>query len=280
MLRDLPTDKITRRSDAREVKNATVAFLTESIAAVGLINPIRVRVAGDGWEVIAGVHRLEACKALGLAEITCDVVEATDIDARIAMIDENLCRNDLTPVERAEQTAERKKLYETKHPETVNGATGGGHDQVRQVGEAAPRFTADTSAATGQGERTVQRDAERGNKVIGEVMDLIRGTALDTGSYLDKIKKLPPNDQVATAKADLAFRRRVDREAADRAKRNKVEAGIKERGALFVAEWIVAKAEHDDDLQMVLNNLWTSGSKNIAQAVTNLMDEAVMDRVA
>jgi hypothetical protein len=54
----------------------------------------------------------------------------------------------------------RKELYVELHPETRNGATGGGHDQLRQVGEAAPRFTADTTAATGKSERAVQRDAE------------------------------------------------------------------------------------------------------------------------
>lgn len=32
----------------------------------------------------------------------------------------------------------------------------------------------------------VQRDAERGEKVITEVLDMVRGTKLDTGTYLNK----------------------------------------------------------------------------------------------
>lgn len=36
----------------------------------------------------------------------------------------------------------------------------------------------------------MQRDAERGTKVIAEVIDMITGTKLDTGTYLDKLKRL------------------------------------------------------------------------------------------
>ncbi|MGB3391159.1 MAG: hypothetical protein WBA88_24615, partial [Pseudaminobacter sp.] len=66
------------------------------------------------------------------------------------------------------------------------------------------RFTVDTAAATGRSERAVQRDAERGEKVIPEVLAMVRGTKLDTGTYLDKLKKLPPSEQAQAAKRDLA----------------------------------------------------------------------------
>lgn len=33
----------------------------------------------------------------------------------------------------------------------------------------------------------MQRDAERGEKVIAEVLDMVRGTKLDTGTYPDEI---------------------------------------------------------------------------------------------
>lgn len=56
------------------------------------------------------------------------------------------------------------------HPETANGATGRGRPKVRQIGEAnePERFTADTASKTGQSERAVQQDAERGEKVCAE----------------------------------------------------------------------------------------------------------------
>lgn len=215
MIRDLPIEIIDRRADARAVDDATVSGLVESIATVGLINPIRVRAAGNRWEVVAGVHRLEACRQLGLADIACVVVEDDDLHAELAMIDENLCRAELSPVDRARQTARRKAIYLELHPETAQHVAGA-HASNAAQGNAtenfsAASFAADTAAKTGVTDRVVRLHAERGEKVIDEVMDMIRGTKLDTGSYLDKIKRLPPNEQVVAATRDLAHMRSQDR---------------------------------------------------------------------
>ena len=77
-----------------------------------------------------------------------------------------------------------REIYEALHPETANGATGGGHNQLRQNGEAASRFTADTAERTGRSERTIQRDAARG-KALGADLNRIAGTSLDKGVEID-----------------------------------------------------------------------------------------------
>lgn len=226
MTLSLPISKLSLRSDARAVDEAAVAAIASSIAQIGLLSPIRVRTAGDGWEVIAGAHRLAACKSLGLVEIPAEIVDDDDLHAELAMIDENLCRAELSPSDRARQTARRKAIYLELHPETKLGENQ--HTRVRQVGEGsdiADRFTAETSKATGTSERSVQRAAERGEKVIPEVLDLIRGTRLDTGTYLDKLKRLPPDDQLAAAKRDLDF----DRKQAEA--REQLPQSVKDRDA-------------------------------------------------
>jgi len=251
MLQDLQTDQIIRRTDARAINADTVSGLVESIGAVGLINPIRVRAAGDHYELIAGAHRLEACKALGLAEVTCDVVESTDLIAELAMIDENLCRAELSPSDRASQTARRKAIYLELHPETGQGNPG----VSRQVGDIrdraeTERFTADTAKATGQSERTVQRVAERGEKILPEVLDMIRGTKLDTGTYLDRLKALPGSEQYRAASRDLLNLKNQERQAM--ASRTKVkiadaplndEAAQEKQVAALMAAWNRAGAE-------------------------------------
>ena len=54
--------------------------------------------------------------------------------------DENLIRNDLTALERAEETAKKKRLYDALHPETAHGAIGGGHGRVAESA-TLDRFT-------------------------------------------------------------------------------------------------------------------------------------------
>lgn len=281
MLRDLPTSDIMRRVDARAVNPDTVIGLTDSIGAVGLINPIRVRQAGDRWEVIAGVHRLEACKALGLVEVTCDVVEDDDLRAELAMIDENLCRAELTPSDRARQTARRKAIYLELYPETAQHVAGGKARQETASDNLS--FAAATADATGRDQRTVQRDAERGEKVIEEVMDLIRGTSLDTGSYLDKIKNLAPNEQVKAATRDLAFHnqreRQAERQKAESAKRSKLQGDVKARAAKEVAE-IIAEHVPGEWWDAVKANLYAAGASNIAHEFTNITGQSIMDRGA
>ena len=94
---------------ARPIDDAAVKALAKSIEESGLLNPIIVRKvqksrAGktcDAFEVITGMHRVKAFRWLKRATIPAFVVEADDIDAELMLIDENLCRNDLTAAERS-----------------------------------------------------------------------------------------------------------------------------------------------------------------------------------
>lgn len=211
----LPTDLIDIRTDARAVDETAVAGLAESIAAVGLINPIRVRANGDRWELIAGAHRLAAHRSLGLAEIECAIVTDDDLHAELAMIDENLCRAELSAVDRARQTARRAAIYLELHPETAEHVAGGVAKNAAENFAAAPSFATDTAAKTGKDERTVRLHAERGKKIIPEVLGMIEGTPLDTGKFMDEIKNYTPNDQFKVAKRELGLVRAKEREKAN-----------------------------------------------------------------
>ncbi|BAU93425.1 methyltransferase-like protein KIAA1627 homolog [Methylorubrum populi] len=207
---DLPISHVFTRQDARKIDEAAVRGLMESIREIGVINPLRVRPARkhvdgedtDAYEVTAGSHRLRACRKLGLELVPCIVVADDDLRAELAMIDENLMRAELSPADRARGTARRKAIYEELHPETRHGVNQ--HDSSRQVGDCSERFSAETAAATGRSERAVQRDAERGEKISERALALVAGTHLDKGNYLDKLKKLGPNEQEARVQRELA----------------------------------------------------------------------------
>jgi len=198
-------EKISTAGRLRQASPRQVEAIKASIAEVGLLNPITVCEEGEGYVLVAGLHRLEACRALGWTGIAAVVVDLNEQRRIIAECDENLCGPTLTASERAEFTRRRKEAYEALHPETRHGGDRRG-DQVAKLATCSEpqRFTADTAAATGQSERVVQRDAERGEKVCDAALALIRGTRLDTGRYLDSIKNLPAEAQVERVQADLA----------------------------------------------------------------------------
>ena len=63
---NLPTEQIRHRPDARHRGEEALVALTDSIERVGLLQPIRVRQVAEGYEVVAGGHRLQACELSGL----------------------------------------------------------------------------------------------------------------------------------------------------------------------------------------------------------------------
>lgn len=60
----------------KPVDAAKVRELAESIAANGLQSPILVRPDKARYVLVSGLHRLEACKALGETTITVNIVQA------------------------------------------------------------------------------------------------------------------------------------------------------------------------------------------------------------
>jgi hypothetical protein len=268
----LPTDLIDIRSDARAVDETSVTGLADSIAEVGLINPIRVRANGDRWEVIAGVHRLMAHRKLGLAEIECNVVTDDDLHAELAMIDENLIRLELSASERAVSMSRRRDIYNQLFSPLIGRGGDRKSDQVSEGQLIDPTFAKQTAAATGMSERTVYKHLERGDNVIPEVVEMIHGTKLDTTTYLDKLKGLRPNEQVTAAKRDLAHLRQQERERAAR-------GGIGRRIVKTAPEPL-----SDDEAAEVqyasLVAAWNKAGEAARHRFRELIDTPVMDRSA
>ncbi len=79
-----------------------ISSLAVSIREVGILQPIVVRKAGAGYELIAGERRLRAAKLAGLATIPVVVRDTDDADTLREALIENIHREDLGPIELAE----------------------------------------------------------------------------------------------------------------------------------------------------------------------------------
>ncbi|MBI2122641.1 MAG: ParB/RepB/Spo0J family partition protein [Armatimonadetes bacterium] len=77
------------------------AGLVDSVRKHGVLQPIVVRPAGDGFEVVAGERRWRAAEAAGLNAVLAVVRTLTDQEALELALVENLQREDLNPIERA-----------------------------------------------------------------------------------------------------------------------------------------------------------------------------------
>jgi hypothetical protein len=79
LVRMLRTSEIQVRAP---VELDQAAPLVESVRRVGVLQPILVRPANDGYELIAGTRRVAAACAAGLAEVPCRVYAVDDHEAR------------------------------------------------------------------------------------------------------------------------------------------------------------------------------------------------------
>ncbi|MDL2234953.1 ParB/RepB/Spo0J family partition protein [Christensenellaceae bacterium OttesenSCG-928-L17] len=87
--------------------------LAESIAQVGLIQPLVVRRTENGiYELVAGERRLRACRLLALQEVACIVEESmTSRESAMVALIENLQRENLHYLEEAESYAQLIATY-------------------------------------------------------------------------------------------------------------------------------------------------------------------------
>ena len=86
----------------------------DSIMQVGILNPAIIRPAPEGgYEMVAGHRRLHAADLAGLKTIPAIVRNLTDDEAVILMVDSNLQRETISPMERAQ--AYKMKLEALKH---------------------------------------------------------------------------------------------------------------------------------------------------------------------
>ena len=76
--------------------------LVASVRQSGIIQPLIVRKADEGYEIIAGERRWRAAQAAGLKDVPIVVRQATDREAAELSLIENIQREELNPLEEAQ----------------------------------------------------------------------------------------------------------------------------------------------------------------------------------
>lgn len=219
--------KLVASDQPRPLITEAVDKLASSIRDIGLIQPITVRqrsimsggLAEQGFQVVAGHHRVAACRALGLAEIDAIVIEAGEhLQAELIEIDENLCRSELSASQRSKAVKRRREIWDALHPakpqrfESVFDALGMAEGRMTEsdeheesgaacatlekptTGRGNTQFAAETAAVTGESKSQINRHLARA-EALGDDLDRVTGTSLDKGVELDALKAMTPEQR-------------------------------------------------------------------------------------
>ncbi len=85
--------------------------LAKSIEIHGIIQPIMVRTAGQGYEIVAGERRWRAARKASIKKVPCIVRELDEEQNMLVSIIENMQREDLNPMEEAEALSQMTTKY-------------------------------------------------------------------------------------------------------------------------------------------------------------------------
>jgi ParB family chromosome partitioning protein len=103
-LLEVPVDAVAPnpRQPRTVFQDESLEALAASIREVGVLQPIVVRRAATGFEVIAGERRLRAARIAGLPSVPAVIRESDDAESLREALIENIHREDLNPIELAE----------------------------------------------------------------------------------------------------------------------------------------------------------------------------------
>lgn len=200
----------------RQINGNKVRELAESIKISGLLQPV---VVTTECLLVAGAHRLAACRQLGIAEISATVIDSAEAQKELAEIEENLVRHSLTALERCFQLRRRKELYEAINPQSargkydrrkskakaetteneVNGKNQASENKSKNDSPVAYENTAFTAAAAREAKvtsRTVQREISVAAKLAPDVVEAIREHSISNrANQLYELSRFPPAAQ-------------------------------------------------------------------------------------
>jgi len=191
----------------RTYVDETLAELSTSIAAQGVMQPIVVRKAPNRpndqhnlivtHEIVFGHRRYRAAQLAGLATIPCLVRDLTDEQAAVQQLHENLHREDVSPLEEADGYAALMQAHKVKVDDLV-AKSGKSRSYIYarvRLASAAPEVRA-ALASEGLGSEIAQRVARiPSHRLQAEALEDLRteewvdGKMVPTGWVSDRSAK-------------------------------------------------------------------------------------------
>lgn len=200
----VPIGKIQIKEGRRSLDACHVKELADSIRELGLLNPLTI---DRDYVLIAGLHRLEAVKALGWEDVECTVSSLEGLAAELAEIDENIVRSDISTLEYGEILLRRKEIYETLHPETKEGIAQAismnrtlGNNVSDKMSVTSKSFVQDTAEKLGVVPRTIERQIQTAKNLMPETKEIIKKSDQKISKEAAlKLSRLGPEQQKEAA---------------------------------------------------------------------------------
>lgn len=202
-IEDIALDDIFPGNRLRPVDPAWAEAMASSISAGARVPPIVVRRPdpregiAQPYALVIGGHRYDAFRLLDRPRIRSEIAPWDAQRARLAEVQENLIRSELTPLDRALFIAEHRRIWDALHPEAGRGGDRRSQEAINRqslpIGQR--RFSDDIANRCGLGERSIRNALRLAEALTPEAIGLLRGT--DWARNATELQKLAaePQDQ-------------------------------------------------------------------------------------
>jgi ParB family chromosome partitioning protein len=114
---EVPLERIQRNPNQprKSFDPDELASLSASVRTHGILQPLVVRQVGETFELIAGERRLRAAQDAGLTRVPVRIVDFNDQEVLEAALVENIQRQDLNPIEKAQGFKEHLDRFGLNH---------------------------------------------------------------------------------------------------------------------------------------------------------------------
>ena len=118
-IQHVPLTKISRNpaQPRTQFDPATIKELADSIRERGVLQPVLLRPAADGYQLVAGERRFLATREAGFSTIPAIVRPLTDRETLLIALIENIQRENLNPIDEARAYYRLATEYGLKHDE-------------------------------------------------------------------------------------------------------------------------------------------------------------------
>ena len=190
----------------RVFNDAKLSELAESIREVGLMQPVVVRRAEAGYQIVAGERRWRAHKMLGAETIKAVVAEPSDADMAVLALVENVSRDDLADYEIALSIRQTEKEFpsRTRLAEALGLSRSGLYrflsfaqlpEFVIKDLDLQPTLLGGTAAEAIV--TTIRKYGEAGDEAAKEIWPLVVSGKMDQGKAAAAIKALATRQAAA-----------------------------------------------------------------------------------
>lgn len=211
-IEDVSIDEIFDGNRLREIEPAWAEAMAAAMEQGARLPPVVLRRPDprEGitqlYALVSGGHRLVAHRFIGRVSIRAEISTYDALQARLAEIEENLIRHELTPLDRAVFLAEHKRVYEELYPDTQHGAAPKSRKKREELKSQglrfnSVRFTKAAAERCNLSERTVQAALTLVSALSPEAIQILRGTEwARNASELQRLSAEPADRQVRLAR--------------------------------------------------------------------------------